>query len=501
MINWFGRSQREAIFTPHSYQMPDRRIIANSKESATVARFEQNSLRGFLGSSGIAMKSLLITLVVTAEFIGCYSAVAETSVAFDPTLGKSDFAAGIRTGLSGSNPTWKLHTINDQYSGADGVNLNDIDGDGDLDVVSAFEQGDRVELFLNPGNSAIVKRWPSTNVLGGLSITDMEESIMADLNGDGRIDSIVTACEGSQKNMAIHWLDMHSRPEDPDSWDGTKLLPEKRKLYMTVRVAQIDGKDGNDIVVGTKTKGSNDGRIFWFRAPQDPGRSNVHEWKRFSIGDAKRALIVEVEDMDNDGDMDVLFSDNDVVGWYDNPGPHGVQKQWPLHVLARGLKPRMLALCDLDQDGMRDVVTTANKQDDPSVVGVWIRRGSADGGSWESYPIAIESGLPYGGDSENMSYSKAVECADFNLDGRMDLVFVARGKGVGAYWLSYQGDKLQTEKKWDFHPISENLGDMKFDNIQVVDLDRDGDLDVVTTEENSGSNSNGLGVIWFENLD
>ena len=31
------------------------------------------------------------------------------------------------------------------------------------------------------------------------------------------------------------------------------------------------------------------------------------------------------------------------------------------------------------------------------------------------------------------------------------------------------------------------------------DLDGDGDLDVVTTEENYGQNSSGLGLLWFEN--
>ena len=34
----------------------------------------------------------------------------------------------------------------------------------------------------------------------------------------------------------------------------------------------------------------------------------------------------------------------------------------------------------------------------------------------------------------------------------------------------------------------------KFDRIELVDLDDDGDLDLVTTEERDG-----LGVVWYEN--
>ena len=64
----------------------------------------------------------------------------------------------------------------------------------------------------------------------------------------------------------------------------------------------------------------------------------------------------------------------------------------------------------------------------------------------------------------------------------------------GIVWLSYQDSP--TEKAWKFHDISGPRGS-KFDLVPVLDLDGDGDLDVITTEEKDSKR--GLGVIWYEN--
>jgi hypothetical protein len=49
---------------------------------------------------------------------------------------------------------------------------------------------------------------------------------------------------------------------------------------------------------------------------------------------------------------------------------------------------------------------------------------------------------------------------------------------------------------WKTQEISGPAGPrgMKLDDIQLLDLDADGDLDVLTTEERTG-----FGVVWFEN--
>lgn len=78
---------------------------------------------------------------------------------------------------------------------------------------------------------------------------------------------------------------------------------------------------------------------------------------------------------------------------------------------------------------------------------------------------------------------KSVRAGDINLDGRMDIVFScenAEGKS-GVMWLSATGP-LSSDTPWQVHDISGPAG-TKFDLVQLLDLDADGDLDVLTCEE------------------
>jgi hypothetical protein len=61
----------------------------------------------------------------------------------------------------------------------------------------------------------------------------------------------------------------------------------------------------------------------------------------------------------------------------------------------------------------------------------------------------------------------------------------------GVSW--FKPDGGQTRESWTHHDISGSAGE-KFDLIELLDLDGDGDLDVITCEEKDN-----LGVIWYEN--
>ena len=60
--------------------------------------------------------------------------------------------------------------------------------------------------------------------------------------------------------------------------------------------------------------------------------------------------------------------------------------------------------------------------------------------------------------------------------------------------LSRKEGKPIGEADWAARDISGPEEGIKFDLIQLIDLDGDGDLDVLTCEERDN-----LGVIWYEN--
>ena len=96
--------------------------------------------------------------------------------------------------------------------------------------------------------------------------------------------------------------------------------------------------------------------------------------------------------------------------------------------------------------------------------------------------------------------AKSVTASDLNQDGFKDLIVSTNTEGAeldGLIWTS--GASLQqAATQRQFFSISGKKA-CKYDRLLTLDLDGDGDDDILTCEENAGENSVGLGVIWYEN--
>ena len=389
--------------------------------------------------------------------------------------------------LKAQNKIWKRHIIDSCCSGADGVRIADINGDNLPDIATGWEEEGFTKVYLHPGRRHVKELWPALRVG---NTPDVEDAFFADLDNDGAMD-VITSAEGETKKIYINWS-----PTDPSNlmdisqWES-RVLPTSEGLmqWMFGIPIQIDSLHGIDFVVGAKNR---EAEIGWFKAPKKP--RELGQWTWNTISNATWVMSLISSDMDHDGDLDIVTSDRmagktNGVRWLENPGKGSkVNQKWKNHYIgARGKDVMFMDLADLDKDGLEDAIVT--QYTDQEII--YMRRLDTTGTQWESYSIDIPA---------KTGRAKAVKAGDINGDGKIDLVHSTNTQRdenrSGVYWLSYLNTPM--DAVWEWHNISGPIG-YKYDRIELLDLDGDGDLDVVTTEENYGQNSSGLGLLWFEN--
>jgi hypothetical protein len=372
---------------------------------------------------------------------------------------------------------WKRHTIDDSSRGADGTRMADANGDGLPDIVTGWEQGGVTRVYLNPGPERAKEPWPAVTVG---EARDVEDAVFVDLDGDGALD-VLSSCEGKRQVLLVHWAPKSADYLDPECWTTVEIpASENRFRWMFATPMDVDGDGQMDVLAGGKSDGS---ELGWWRVP--PGTRDLASWTWHPLRPMGWLMSLEAIDMDSDGDQDVLFTDRkgnrSGCYWLANPGKNDVEHQWREHTVgAEGREAMFLRRTDLDRDGLEDILVATRPQ---SIV--ICRRMNAAGTQWKESEIVIPE--TYGG-------AKAPDAADLDGDGQMEIVFTTErandGKqGVGRF--SCSGDLFSGP--WDLTPIS-GVDGVKHDLIELIDLDGDGDLDLVTCEE-----VRNLGVIWYEN--
>src|SRR5688572_11811955 len=288
-----------------------------------------------------------------------------------------------QTGAFGdaSGTPWVRHTIDDSSRGADGVRLADLNHDGLLDIVTGWEEGGLIRVYLNPGTPKAKEKWPAVTVGTSGSV---EDAVPVDLDGDGVMD-VVSSSEGKTRRMSVHWgPKLKSDYLNPAAWK-TEVLPasENRMMWMFCLPLQVDGKHGIDLIAGGKGPGA---QVGWFEAPADSRA--LSDWKWHPMREAGWIMSLVPADMDADDDLDIVITDRkDAISgcyWLENPGLGKAQTQlWRGHLIGgAGREVMFLKLADLDRDGLQDVLVATR----PKEI-LYLRRKDRTGKSWESHAI------------------------------------------------------------------------------------------------------------------
>ncbi|MEM6765625.1 MAG: VCBS repeat-containing protein [Bacteroidota bacterium] len=276
--------------------------------------------------------------------------------------------------------------------------------------------------------------------------------------------------------------------EDPyvsEHYLKREIIPANERAYMGFALGDINGDAMADIAI---QEGGPGGPLVWFAHTKDAlwekhiiaaeNPSGIH----FASGDT------DMEDIDGDGDMDVLgfehigeFQHNytgdtlsSVLHWFENMDKG---KRWKEHTI--GTFPdyvKDVEIRDFNRDGKQDIVAISFRNDQRITV---FRQNSAS--DWTRVFDRSIEGLHEG-----------MDCGDIDGDGDIDIA-------TNGYWIENPGGDLTGS--WTLHvfdPLwfSQQEAHWRRNATKVVcvDINKDGKAEIFV----SHSEKDGYPVCWYE---
>lgn len=259
---------------------------------------------------------------------------------------------------------WKRHVVTTNAPRAYNVALADFDGDGALDVALASYKGNLVAWFKNPGKSGWDNEWPRFVIDDHM--TEARTIAAVHFNGDGRMDLLATSigaadipvgADPAEHQGSIVW---YENPGDPVSKPWIKhVIDDQSRAPCHGQAVDIDGDGDLDVVMA-----------FGMRAELSP--QEMHEiawyenlggakkWRRHTIGALPFAYEAIAADLDADGRMEVIATDNrDKVVWFKHDGdPSGA---WTMRILKENWpSANQPIVADLNGDNRLDIIAASD---------------------------------------------------------------------------------------------------------------------------------------------
>jgi hypothetical protein len=325
--------------------------------------------------------------------------------------------------------------------GPTAVASDDLDADGDLDLIVVSFDDDTVAWYENEdGLGTFGAAQPIAADRDGPA-----SLLLADLDGDGQRDLVVAS---NNDGATVWYANLGSgnfSPAHPITASAARFTAH-----------DLDG-DGDADLLGTRT---------WYRNTDGDGTFSA----AIDIASAAMAGRSDAADLDGNGSIDIALTlslTDEQFAWSANDGDGNFGAAVSLLDLPFGAETWQIAAIDLDGDGDEDILAA---QQDPQIL-YWFE--NTGGGA---FATAESVGSPLSG------RIGSVAVADLDRDGDRDLIFSAGG---GIFWMENLDGSGQFAA---LARLTTNAG-----LFELADVDGDTDLDLVIGSGNS--------IGWSRNTD
>lgn len=314
----------------------DLDILATSFNDDKVLWYENLNGTGTFGSA----------IIISDNADGAYSV---TAADFDGdgdmdivTADHEGYEIGWYENTNGTGWFSSKQLINSNIIVPQDVYTSDIDGDGDIDILSASLGDNMIAWYENINGQGIFssKKIITTNANGGQSVHTN------DINGDGDLDVL----SASHHDDKIAW---YENIDGTGTFGPQQIISQIADGATSVFSIDIDGDGDIDVLSSSRI----DNKVAWYENINGLGTFGPQQIISLNVNNVRQVFAIDM-DGDNDPDVISVSLNDDKIAWYENED--GLGTFGPQNIITQNADGvNEINAADINGDGDIDIISAS----------------------------------------------------------------------------------------------------------------------------------------------